>query len=157
VVADASGTFTISGNIFDASATDNCNLDTVFNSLTSSGTLAGTQLNADSVYTISWIAIDEAGNTDTCTFEITVNSVNAINDIDFTAQVFPNPATNQITVQSPENEGTITIWDNTGKAVIVKQITGDATQIDIIDLQSGVYIVQIRTSENIIYSKFVKK
>ncbi len=158
VLADATNTYTITGNLFDATATDNCTLDTIFNSLTASATLDGQVLAEDSTYTITWVAIDETGNTDTCTFEITVEPYGSdLAELDNDVQVFPNPATSLITVNTPQSEGIITVFDNTGKAVITKQIIGDATEVDVMSLKSGVYVIQIKTSDATVYTKFVKE
>jgi len=63
--------------------------------------------------------------------------------------IFPNPATEQFTIQGVQ--GTIEIYDMTGK--LLKQIENyNGEKISIIDLSEGLYTVQF-TSNNELVSK----
>lgn len=57
------------GTEFDASATDNCQVDSVWNDLTNSASLSGVDLGLGS-HTIVWYAVDIYNNIDSC--EITI-------------------------------------------------------------------------------------
>ncbi len=63
--------YTISGNEFTPSVSDNCSLSSYRNSLNNSQYLNGYQL-ALGTYEILWTAIDESSNTDTCTVNVVV-------------------------------------------------------------------------------------
>ncbi|MFH2095108.1 MAG: HYR domain-containing protein, partial [Bacteroidota bacterium] len=71
-------TYTVVGNEFNATATDNCGLASLTNDLNGLNTLVGEVLDAGT-YTITWTAVDIYSNISTCSFdlEISVTDVNA--------------------------------------------------------------------------------
>ena len=91
--------------------------------------------------------------------EYTVDQLAAINDKlpSNSASIYPNPATNEVTV-SVDNKyhvQSIQMMDITGREV--KNITANnVVNVNISDLQSGYYILNIKTTEGVISSKLVK-
>jgi len=65
-----------------------------------------------------------------------------------TLQVFPNPAISILNVQLKEtvNNGTLALYDLTGKIVLSQTVTGSSFQINLSPLASGKYI--LRLSDN---------
>jgi hypothetical protein len=92
--------------------------------------------------------------------EYTVDQLAAINDKlpSNSASIYPNPATNEVTV-SVDNKyhvQSIQMMDITGREV--KNITANnVVNVNISDLQSGYYILNIQTTEGVISSKLIKK
>jgi len=72
--------------------------------------------------------------------------------------IYPNPATNNITISSPQiaNQRTITICDITGKELITQQLKNKETQIDINNLTSGIYMVKLFIDEITEVRKIIK-
>jgi len=62
---------TVSGTVLDASATDNCTLSSLTNDFNGGASLNG-EIFPASTTTVTWTAIDAAGNTTTCTFDVIV-------------------------------------------------------------------------------------
>ena len=60
-------------------------------------------------------------------------------------QVYPNPAAHTLTVQSEQwiNNGTLTLFDMSGKAVLSQSINGASAQINISSLAAGNYILRV--------------
>jgi acetyl esterase/lipase len=91
--------------------------------------------------------------------EYTVDELAAINDKlpSNSASIYPNPANNKITV-SVDNKyhvQSIQMMDITGREV--KNITANnVVNVNISDLQSGYYILNIQTTEGVISSKLIK-
>ena len=91
--------------------------------------------------------------------EYTVDELAAINDKlpSNSASIYPNPANNEITV-SVDNKyhvQSIQMMDITGREV--KNITANnVVNVNISDLQSGYYILNIQTTEGVISSKLIK-
>ncbi|MBC7862405.1 MAG: T9SS type A sorting domain-containing protein [Bacteroidia bacterium] len=73
--------------------------------------------------------------------------------------VFPNPATNFVTVQLPSvSESTfVSIYDVTGKIVRAVNLTNPQTQIDIKELNSGIYLLRITNETGGFTKRFVKE
>ena len=67
--------------------------------------------------------------------------------------LFPNPATNSITVNSSQEIISLTIVDQLGKVVLTKNKTAN---LDVSGLQSGIYFIKIVTDGGFGVKKFVK-
>ena len=91
--------------------------------------------------------------------EYTVDELAAVNEKlpSNSASIYPNPANNEITV-SVDNKyhvQSIQMMDITGREV--KNITAsNVVNVNISDLQSGYYILNIKTTEGVISSKLIK-
>lgn len=67
--------------------------------------------------------------------------------------VYPNPATNYLTISSDATSGTIVILNLLGQVMSTHNITGTLTSIDIEALGEGIYFVSIESGS----AKIVKK
>ncbi|WP_079240958.1 T9SS type A sorting domain-containing protein [Chryseobacterium indologenes] len=67
--------------------------------------------------------------------------------------VYPNPASDFIQIETTEKLKEVNIYSVTGQKIMTSQVT----KIDIHSLNSGVYFVEIKTSENTTIHKIVKK
>ncbi|MBX3164060.1 MAG: T9SS type A sorting domain-containing protein [Bacteroidetes bacterium] len=78
------------------------------------------------------------------------NNLNQIN-----LSVYPNPTNEMLNVESPLSPkgGTIKIIDVLGKTVCNKQLVNQKTQINVSELQKGIYFIKIGNT----VSKFVKE
>ncbi|MBL7899658.1 MAG: T9SS type A sorting domain-containing protein, partial [Crocinitomicaceae bacterium] len=84
------------------------------------------------------------------TLDLTVTE----NTDEITANVYPNPVKNILTIQTSTSSITYSIYDMTGREVL----TGVEKEIEMSDLNSGVYIVQIKDSNGLsLYSGKVIK
>ena len=63
--------YTVVGNEFNATASDNCEGATIINDYNSSNSLVGAIFDKG-ITTVKWTATDAAGNTSTCSFTVTV-------------------------------------------------------------------------------------
>ncbi len=69
--------------------------------------------------------------------------------------IYPNPATTEVNIVAKKVVG-VQIFDISGK--VVKVIEGSGTKVDVSDLQSGNYIMRIRTSNSTsVTQKFIKQ
>ncbi len=129
----------------EATAIDNCT-DPVTN--TTQSPAPGTALS-DGVYTITMTATDEYGNTSTCDFELTVESILGVNhnSLDAGVALYPNPASNVVNLVNKTNISLekMMIYDINGK--LVNQIDLRSMQgekaVDVSSLAAGVYVVRI--------------
>ncbi len=70
--------------------------------------------------------------------------------------LYPNPATDQITLESPV-AGQVTILNLGGQKLIQKEIIGQTTNLDISNLPKGVYFVHFVGVQNVWAYKFCKQ
>ena len=69
--------------------------------------------------------------------------------------IYPNPTSNQLTIDTKLNVIEITIIDVTGKSV--KTVMTDFNIIDVSNLTNGIYFIQLITDEGTVTKKFVKQ
>ncbi len=82
----------------------------------------------------------------------------AITQDDFYASpllLFPNPTTSEITIDYKEEIERVTIIDVTGKTI--KSISVTSKTIDLSELASGTYFLQVHSKNRIVTTKFVKE
>ena len=92
----------------------------------------------------------------------TVTGTIAMNDINAVIHLYPNPATNSITVMVPSGYSSIQsfkIYSITGSLIDQKQITGSDERIsyDISQLRNGIYFIEINTDIQKDVLKFLKQ
>jgi hypothetical protein len=84
-------------------------------------------------------------------------STNSVSDHDNQSfSVFPNPATDYITVQT-EHDGMIAFYNLFGMLVYKTNTYKNTSTIDVRNLKSGVYIIKFVNEHGAITSKFVKQ
>ncbi|WP_317898268.1 T9SS type A sorting domain-containing protein [Aurantibacillus circumpalustris] len=71
-------------------------------------------------------------------------------------QVYPNPFNSMITVQGQSPLARITIKDMAGKIVHDETMQNTSSQINLNDLQSGIYLLQMRSETNSTVKKIIK-
>lgn len=69
--------------------------------------------------------------------------------------IYPNPATQFITIETEMNEGTVSIYDMQGKLVFENGNTN--CNIDVSGWEKGIYLVSLMNSEEIQNQKFIKE
>ena len=64
-------------------------------------------------------------------------------------KVYPNPAKNNITIETPNmvSNVTLTIFDIKGQELIFKQLNENKSKVDISSLSNGAYIVKIESDK----------
>ena len=141
-----------------ATATDNCTDPLVdFSQDPAPGTLL-----SDGVYTVTLCSTDEYGNEGCCTFELTVESILGANDNELNTAIsmYPNPASDYVILANGSNIllDRAAIYDVNGKLVntIDLQNMGSEMTIDVSQLSSGVYIVQISGENSTTVKRLIK-
>ena len=80
----------------------------------------------------------------------------AENKSNFNFDVFPNPASNAVTI-SNSRSASVQIIDLSGKVVYSKTIIAGQTEISINHLKTGAYVVQLVTNGSVQNKKLIKK
>ncbi len=72
--------------------------------------------------------------------------------------IAPNPATNQVFINSEEAIQSIKVYNNTGQLVIEKPVVNTMSdKLDIAELVNGVYFIKLETAQNEFTQKLIKR
>ena len=99
--------------------------------------------------------IDVGTNPKNIVFSDAILSTTTFNELDINLKVYPNPASNQILIDSNNQYIRVLIIDVMGK--IVKIVTPSDNIIDVSGLIKGVYFLKIETSKGVLSTKFIKE
>lgn len=84
---------------------------------------------------------------------------NPSHNSDVSMKLYPNPATNILHVEfegTDDPQGTLTVTDITGVAVLTRECHEPVTQLDVSNLTPGLYVVSFRNAQGVVVRKFVK-
>lgn len=156
---DSNG-YTVQGLEFDPTSTsDNCEIAFVENDFNNTSTLEN-EILPEGTTTINWTVTDVAGNTNSCSFDVTVNASTFVG-IETLQQkgisIYPNPNKGQFTMQfDAEVSRLVTIVDVTGKTVYSEITNSQLSNVDL-DLHSGVYFIEVTTDDSSQLIKMIVK
>ena len=105
-----------------------------------------------------WPQYPDAGRVDTFVFHLKGNEGTYVNlyDSDKHITLSPNPTDNMFTIHSTSGIiHKLTIFDNSGKAVLSQNVNDYSGQINVEKLSPGIYYVRIEASENIVTKKLI--
>lgn len=85
-------------------------------------------------------------------------SIDPVPNADLNIVMYPNPFEEGITIEHKQMEGQLEIYDQSGGIVLRQELDAHAqeTQLELSDMQSGVYHVRITSNETVWNSKLVK-
>jgi len=105
-------------------------------------------------YIIEFIGVDTNGvNTffiDDVNFDINTSSVSPVTSVTSSVNMYPNPANNMVYFENANN-AFVTVYSITGQAVVSQQLEGNALNIQ--ELNSGMYVVSVQTSNETVVKK----
>jgi hypothetical protein len=74
----------------------------------------------------------------------------------FNYSMYPNPANDFITVANTADVSKVDIYDVTGKMVMTVNVASENVTLNVADLNSGMYIINVTNEKGVQTSKFVK-
>jgi hypothetical protein len=74
-------------------------------------------------------------------------------------EMYPNPAATDLIIQLPSgaNEATVEFYDYIGRMSLSKKISNSDSQINVSNLNKGVYLLKVLSDDKIGIQKFIKK
>ncbi len=159
VSADAGSTYTVQGTEFDlATAEDNCGVANIENDYNNSASLSGAPFPVGTT-TVTWIVTDNEGNTNTCSFDVVVNSTVGFETLEQKGiKIYPNPVLDVLKLDVTNNQiQKLIISDLLGKQLIQKTSINKNATFDLSGFDEGIYLISIQTDNKVITSKIVKK
>ena len=82
---------------------------------------------------------------------------NGINNYSLKANIYPNPTTGNVTVESDAINADITVFDAFGKLMMTSKVATERTELNFSEFAPGVYMVRIANDTAITTIKVVKK
>jgi len=98
------------------------------------------------------------GNSALGTYNLSVNIGSTVGNKEITTPdiaIFPNPGSDKLTIRGIPENSVITIFDSNGKQIIHKKLLN--SQLDVCNLQSGIYIVKVNGESGTKTLKFIKQ
>jgi hypothetical protein len=80
-----------------------------------------------------------------------------VNNYSIKANIYPNPTTGNVTVESNAINADITVYDMFGKLMMTSKVASERTELDFNGFASGVYTVRIANSNAVTTVKVVKE
>lgn len=118
--------------------------------------------NSDDVY-IDDITISASSGTARITGSKTVKALNTLRsqepeDFSENVEIFPNPATNEVTIQAHIDDYSVArLYSYNGALLQTINLENEETVLDISHLASGVYFIKVAVDDEIIVHKLIKK
>jgi hypothetical protein len=147
--------YTVSGTEFDPTeASDNCELASVLNDFNDAETLDGYEF-PEGTTTVIWTALDIAGNTQSCSFDVTVNAAVGLKETtENYISIYPNPTDGRFFVENADGYR-CTIVNISGKVVFKGMINSDKTEIELRSLSPGIYFSEFANNKKVIYKELI--
>lgn len=84
---------------------------------------------------------------------VTAGATTGIEDINATANVYPNPAQDVVNVNAASQISNIELFNIAGQKVSTFNVNNTTTQIDVTELANGIYFLKINTEDGMITKK----
>lgn len=98
-------------------------------------------------------AEDTNGNWVVYTSTLSVGDV----EVNLTFNFYPNPVVDLVSLDARESIQAVQVYDLTGRVVLHKNINATKAQLDLGNLQKGVYILEAKINDQTAVTKFVKQ
>lgn len=142
-------------NLLDSTHHGQCDGMVMFSIKTNPHLAFGTQVhNRAGIY----FDFNDVVMTNTTTNTVVIpTSVTELNDADAGFNVFPNPASSELTISLEKgNYSTVTITNSVGQQVLSQQLNGQNTKLNIHALPAGSYFVTIKGHDGVQVKQFQK-
>jgi flagellar hook assembly protein FlgD len=133
-------------------------VDSFFGNIELSGTITFT-FNAHSLDDGIYFVIASINGSDEITRVIRDSTATSVTPLSNNRVItlYPNPATDQVKIQSNERVENISIYNTQGALVKRGKETKQANSIDLSDLPNGMYIAKIKTVQSVVTKKLIIK
>ena len=114
-----------------------------------------TQLSENEKYIVGW----GVNALDIKMFRIELPAKLSTSDVEKTdvATLFPNPVTSELNIEAKEEIKQVTVYNLTGQQLFSKKGMAKSMKVDVSNLKSGVYIIEVKNDKTSKTYKIIKK
>jgi len=113
---------------------------------------------ADGTYTFKVKAVDLYGNASASASSNTVTIItDAVAHVSTGLSIYPNPVADVLNIRSSDNVRQITLYNITGQACRVFMINSNNANIDLSNLNPGIYFIKAETDNSNVIQRIMKK
>jgi hypothetical protein len=143
---------------YSITASDNCLADTTYRI---QGLASGASFPIG-ITTTKWVTVDPAGNSDTCTFTVTVNLVIGMEEKGaFVPKVYPNPVSGKLYIELPAGfEGShVSLYSIEGQLLrVLSESTSNAVlEVSMQEFEQGMYFLRFETKSGVNFIKVLRQ
>ena len=131
--------------------------DTVVNTTVATNSYTIEGLNDGDHATVTVQAVCSEDNLSEWSEAVEFDYTVGVNNYSIKANIFPNPTTGNVTVESNAINADITVFDMFGKLMMTSKVAAERTELDFSAFAPGVYTVRIANSNDITTVKVVKE
>ena len=102
-------------------------------------------------FTVS--AVNSVGESDESDEECALD----VEELTTTFNIYPNPVNDVLFIENGNNIEEVSIYTITGVMVYNEQCVSNNVQVNVSELEGGIYIIKVRTENNEVINRFVKK
>jgi fibronectin type 3 domain-containing protein len=107
------------------------------------------------VYTYRVTAVYDEGESDPSN-EWAIDAVVGVEEyVSNATQLYPNPATNAVSITSDFNMESVTVYNFAGQVVLTQKINNTTYRVNTSNFDAGIYLFQIQTEEGRIAKRIV--
>jgi hypothetical protein len=124
-----------------------------------SALLGSTRMRVRYVYDAAVLSSDDCGDQsfgETEDYNVTITIGSAVEENALTAiSVYPNPANNSLRISGRSGKLDLTMMDQTGRLVKSASLTSSYSEINVLDLAEGIYVLRMTDGKNVSVRKIV--
>ena len=115
--------------------------------------------DSEGTYTVTWTYEDSEGNVTTQEQTVIVEAVAGLSELAKAGiNIYPNPVNNNVNIQSArEQVNSVVVTDLSGRVCLQKATNSQHEVLNLSELNSGIYLIQLETANGNYTAKIVKK
>ena len=112
--------------------------------------------NTNTKFTLAEVIIDDLGNPETGISFVTDTIINSLEKIEIDyINIFPIPTTYNVTITSERNEEVVANLSDINGRELMNFVFVNSTELDLSELNKGIYILNLNTKEGSISKKLI--
>ena len=104
---------------------------------------------------IDWYDLTYFGIDGTFMVRVCVEGGESVSELNSSLSIYPNPAKDQLFVETEMAVEEISVYDVFGRQQLA--ISGQQSAVDVSNLSNGVYFVKVKSENNEVVKRFIKK
>jgi hypothetical protein len=105
----------------------------------------------------TYYATQSVNGCESLPFAVKIAIVTSVEGSGVSLRYYPNPAREQVTISFDQPMSEVVLRNLMGQAILSKQPASSTVQLGLASVESGIYLVQVRSGERMMSFKFVKE